>query len=151
MSAAAHVPAIALVDESSHPPVSSATAAIGASSLVVTWNLSAPLTVRTTPLLLTLWLPRNGGGPIQLGAEIMPPATSAFCVDFEHRRITRDTSVSIRVSRSRIVALFPTDWVHDLDPIEVSHTGISIASPAPDSAPRLGFRLDAASEEIRTA
>jgi hypothetical protein len=109
------------------PPVSSATAAIGSAALVVTWHLTEPLDRDTTPLLLTVWLPRNGEGPVQLGVEVMPPATAAFAVDFLHRSITYDARVPVRVTGRRIVALFPLSWVDGLDPIEVSHTSVSIA------------------------
>jgi hypothetical protein len=121
------------------PPVTGATASVGSTAVVVTWNLAKPLDHDTTPTLLTVWLPRNGAGPVQLGLIVDPPATLAFAVDFETRTIERARPAQARVGARRIVALFPLEWVDDLDPIEVSHTSVSIDD---DDLGDTGLRLD---------
>ncbi|GAB3398762.1 hypothetical protein GCM10027515_04310 [Schumannella luteola] len=128
------------------PPIVDATAAIGAHALVVTWNLASPLsTTGSQRTHLNIWFPRNGGGPLQLGLEVTPPTAIAFAVDFEHRVIRRRRSVRVRVGERRIVALFPLDWVHDLEPVEISHTSALLESPGVFD-PALRLRFDIVSE-----
>ncbi|TPW77500.1 hypothetical protein [Schumannella soli] len=127
------------------PPIVDATAAIGAHALVVTWNLAAALSSTGERTHLNIWFPRNGGGPLQLGLEVTPPTALAFAVDFEHRVIRRRRSVRVRMSERRIVALFPLEWVHDLEPIEISHTSALLESPGVFD-PALQLRFDIVSE-----
>lgn len=124
------------------PPITDATAAIGENALVVTWNLARPLDTSTTPALLTVWLPRNAAGPIQLGLEVTLDAARAFMVDFEHQVIRRSGRARTRVRDRRIIALFPLDWVRDLDPVEISHTSaLTESSSIVDPAMRLHFTI----------
>jgi hypothetical protein len=122
------------------PPISGATAAIGSDSLVVTWLLTHPLDPPETPLLLTVWLPRHGGGPVQLGVMVGRPDAAAFAVDFHHRTVVRDTRVPVRITGRRIIALFPVGWIDDLEPVEVSHTSVSVAGELQGEVLALDFR-----------